>query len=201
MAEEIVSSGQADNSGSGSIIYWVLGVAVLGGAGFAAWYYLIRKKDDASSSSSTDEKPKGNDIDIQEPTDNAKTTSSFEERKKEEPIGIASATVESIKSSSGGLSLDGMVKVADGVKVKGKSDFSAGQSVKANGKQSIQRMKKNKSGQISDKDDNGKLWGYSKVSDGDSIGAVEVRYDGGMVVKAPAKYKFPYYYVKYSQVK
>lgn len=201
MTEQIVPTGQTGDSGGSSVIYWVLGAAVLSGAGFAAWYYLIRKKDDASSSSEANEMPKGNDIDIQEPTDNTKVTSLFEERKKEEPIVMESATVGSIKSSSGGISLDGMVKIADGGKAKGKSDFSAGQIVKANGSQSVQRMKKSKSGQISDKDDKGKLWGYSKFKNGEKVGAVEVRYDGGMVIKAPAGYLYPFYYVKYSQVK
>ena len=50
MTEQIVPTGQTGDSGGSSVIYWVLGAAVLSGAGFAAWYYLIRKKDDASSS-------------------------------------------------------------------------------------------------------------------------------------------------------
>lgn len=203
---------QQESSGA---IYWIAGLIMAGGAVATAWYFLIKKPADLKAAeASTIVDTKGNDVDIKpDPnapdtaTDTLKVISEFD-KKEQVATAMDSATAKvnstiSNASSVSGMSLDTMTKIVGGdtiEKFKGKSGYSAGQTVKANGSQSIQRMKK-VGGQISDKNDKGKLFGYSKVNNEQTVGTVEVRYDGGMVVKAPDRYAFPYYYVKYSQVK
>lgn len=183
MAEgDVTPAGGED---SGSPLWWLGGLLILGGAGFTAWYYLVHKK----STEVSDVKPKGdNSADIKAPdaqTDPTQTEDKSAVRGSEKKSPTPAAATSTTPVTTGGSTY-----------------FPVGMKIKADGDQSIQRMKVNKSsgGKPVAKDDSGKDWGYSKVTDGELLGTVSVSYDNGILVKSPAGYRFPYYYVTYDQI-
>lgn len=190
------------DGGGGNAIYWVAGI--VGGIAVAAsaWYFLVYKKSPSALSKASipagSTKPKGIEVDIKAPDTVADVSITTDASANEGNVtAVDSATKSAINAA----------KVANAstpvtTNAVASNGFHIGQTIIADGAQSIQRMKANKTsgGQPSNKDDGGKLWGYSKVADGDIIGTVSVIYDAGILVKAPVGYLFPYYYVTFDQI-
>ena len=189
----VVSAAPATDGGSdsGSIFWWIGGAAILATVVGGAYYYLVVKKP------ATSDKPEGIEVDIKNPDgdeDKTVTTDKFlakgavKAAAANAPVTVpASTIIPASATNSPAASSNG---------------FHIGQNIISDGDNSIQRMKPNKSSGTTpvDKDDSGKIWGYSKVKDKQLLGTVSVLYNDGILVKSPPKYLFPYYYVTYDQI-